>query len=115
MARRRRAPVNRDIKWNFISFPVLFGFCFGIFIAAILAPVLLLPVFYVGLFGVAFCTAHVISQWWQKRGLDRRLQRDEEAERERRALASRSAAALQGESESQQRRRRRRRGIGGGA
>ena len=113
MAKRRQPQdAKRDIEWDFISFPALFAFCFGVFIAAILAPVVLLPVFYVGLFGVAFCTAHVISHWWRKRGIDRQRERDEEAERERRALAARSAAALQGEAESQQHRRRRRRPRG---
>jgi hypothetical protein len=110
MARRRGQTQKKDVEWDFLSFPVYFGFFIGAlvsFFAAAFAPGI---VFIVALFGVSFCTAHAISHWFRNRTIDKRLQRAEEDERERRALAAHAANAAEGEAQSPRRRRRRNRG-----
>jgi hypothetical protein len=104
MAKQRKA--EKDVEWDFISFPVLFAFALGAFLSVLLYPFGMI-VFIVSLFGVSFGVAHMISHWYRKRALDKRRERDEEAERERRALAARSANARQAEAASIRRRRRR--------
>jgi hypothetical protein len=107
VARRRREP-QRAVDWNFLSFPVAFGFAVGAFIATLLAPVLYGPLFVLSLFGVSFGMAHIFSRWIRTRMQSRAQDRADEEERERRALAARAAAAQQGEAASARRRRRRR-------
>lgn len=108
MARRRQQAPQRPVEWNFQSFPVAWALAAGTFLGMLLAIVGLGILFYPVLFAFSFANAHIVGQWFRRRTLDRRLERDEEAERERRALAARSAASLEGEAASQRRRRRRR-------
>jgi hypothetical protein len=107
MSRRQPAP-QRQIEWNFFSFPPAYALALGIFLGMLLVLVGLDILFYPALFAFSFGNAHIIGQWFRRRTLDKRRERDEEAERERRALAARSAASLEGEATSQRRRRRRR-------
>ena len=106
MARRRRQD-DREIEWDFFSFPVLFGFSLGAFIATLLYPLGQI-VFVVSLFGVSFGVAHIFTHWLRRRSLDRARQRAEEEERERRALAARAEASRPSEPPPGRRRRRRR-------
>jgi len=114
MSSRRRAErqPRPDLEWDFWSFPTYFAFAGGGLIAILLFAFLAslglqAVVFVIFLFGTSFCTAHVLSHWWQRRVTDKRRQREQEDERERRALAARSAAALENEQASRRRRRRR--------
>jgi 4-hydroxybenzoate polyprenyltransferase len=109
MSRRRREP-PREIEWHFFSFPVAFGFAVGGLCALVLALFFPQGVFILFLFGTSFGLAHIVTNWFKRRTLDRRRDRTEEEERERRALAARAAAAQAGEAASPRRRRRRRGG-----
>ena len=104
MSRRQRS--DQPVEWNFFSFPVVFAFVLGMFVAVMLYP--LGPIlFVVSLFLTSFGLAHIGSRWLRRRTLDRQRQRDEEDERERRALAARTAAQRTNEEASRTRRRRR--------
>jgi len=112
VSRRRNARAgNEDVEWNFFSFPTYFAFFGGMLFGFLFLVISGFPdaVFVISLFGTSLCTAHAISRWFRKRGIDKRLQRAEEDERERRALAARAANALEGEAASPRRRRRRNR------
>jgi hypothetical protein len=112
MARRRRPERQQPIAdWNFRTFPVIFAFACGAFVATLLllltGGALVSVLWVISLFGVSFGVAHIIGHTIRKRSLDRAIAREEEDERERRALAARQAAALEGEERSRRRRRRR--------
>ena len=110
MSRRRQPEPQRPVEWNFRSFPVAYAFAAGGFVGVLLGLAGFNIFFLVFLFVFSFGNAHIVGQWFRRRTLDKRLERDEEAERERRALAARSAASLENEVSSTARRRRRRRG-----
>lgn len=111
MSRRRQKQPQRPVEWNFLSFPVYFGFAVGAFLSAVLLAIFggyaFGIVFIASLFGVSFGLAHITTHWFHRRTLGRAQERAEEEERERRALAARAAAAREGESHSRRRRRRR--------
>jgi hypothetical protein len=95
------------VEWDFYSFPVLFAIAGSAFVTVLLYQFLAPILFVVSLFGLSFCTAHVISRWMRNRTVGKRLEKAEEEERERRALAARAANAQAGEAMSKRRRRRR--------
>ncbi len=114
MSGRRKAQSQReDIEFDFLSFPVYFGFALGglscfllliLFGGIVRGPAAIFVIF---LFGSSFGLAHAISHWMRRRTIAKRLQHADEDERERRALAAREAASLGNEQGSHRRRRRR--------
>ena len=112
MARRpRQTQPPKPVEWNFRSFPVVWAFFLGAFIAVLLSPIGYL-VFVVSLFATSFGVAHMIGHFFRTRTLDKEREQTEEQERERRALAAREArqaAAREGEPPPAPRRRRTRR------
>ncbi len=108
--RRKAARQSRpEIEWDFNSFPTLYGFAAGVFLATLLIQFgLFAPVFLVSLFGFSFCSAHAISRFVVRNRRRRVEGRAEEEERERRALAARAAAQAEAEAAQPRRRRRRR-------
>jgi membrane protein implicated in regulation of membrane protease activity len=113
MARQRRG--QKQIEWDFFSFPVVFGVALGALIATLFVGLLndIFLTFTVSLFCVSFGLAHIIGHTWRKRRLDTQLERAEEDERERRIIAARNAAQREQVREvgapAPARRRRRRR------
>ncbi|MCH8025289.1 MAG: hypothetical protein IH866_00715 [Chloroflexi bacterium] len=66
-ASRARRPEARQplAQWNWRTFPVLFAFVAGVVLmgfAAMVGPTLFAVVFFAGLFGVAFCLAHIVTR-----------------------------------------------------
>ena len=109
MARfKRQKKDKQDIEWDFFSFPCVFAFALGSLTTVLLFAVPGIPplLFVVSLFGVSFCSAHVMSRWFSNRTLGRRVEKAEEEERERRALAARAANTQAGEAARRRRRRR---------
>lgn len=115
MSGRRRGQHQReDIEFDFFSFPAYFGFalggltCFFLLLFFGSLTIGITAIFVIFLFGSSFGTAHLVSHWFRRRVMDKRLQRENEDERERRALVAREAASLDNEQSSHRRRRRRR-------
>ncbi len=113
MARRPQRPApNRPAEWSFFTFPVAFALAIGLLLGPVLYYVTVGLSVWVALFAVSFGTAHIIGHSLRRRGLDKRIDQEEEAERERRALAARAARLESGEdltpSPAARRRRRRR-------
>lgn len=113
MSRRKTRPTNAAGDWDFFSFPCLFAFALGAFVAALLVPLSPFLVFVLSLFGVSFGLAHIMTHTFRRKTLERARQREEEDERERRALAARAIAAQQNEARSNASKRRRRNRRGG--
>jgi hypothetical protein len=107
-AKRRSQTQQKDVEYDFFSFPVLFAFALGALAVFPLIVVFGYYAFLLALFGTSFGVFHLISHAVQRRVLEKRRRQADEEERERRALAARQHAAL-GSSEASARRRRRRR------
>ncbi len=65
--RRRTAPsgVRTETKWNWLSFPVFFAFSLGLFVASLLFAAGYpgwFAAFAVGLFGLSFGVAHMVTR-----------------------------------------------------
>jgi hypothetical protein len=109
LARVKRPGQKPDVEWDFFSFPVLFAVAASAFVTVLLYQFLAPILFVVSLFGLSFCTAHMLSRWFRNRTVGKRIEKAEEEERERRALAARAANAQAGEAASNAARKRRRR------
>jgi hypothetical protein len=106
--KRRPQSPQKDVEYDFFSFPVLFAFALG---ALTVFPLIVLFGYYaflVALFGTSFGVFHLISHTVQRRVIEKRRRQADEEERERRALAARQHASLGGAEASARRRRRRR-------
>jgi len=54
-------------QWEWRTFPVFFAFMLGIVVMGLVAPTPLGLIFYVGLFGVAYGVAHILTRMWVAR------------------------------------------------
>ena len=107
MARRRGRQPAAPVEWKFNTFPVLFAFALGAFIATLLYPVGQL-VFIISLFGTSFGLAHMIGHWFRSRTLNRARQYADEQEQERLPQESATGQPEDGGRPARRRRRRRR-------
>jgi hypothetical protein len=107
-AKRPPQPQQKDVEYDFFSFPVFFAFALGALAVFPLIVLLGYYAFLLALFGTSFGVFHLISHAVQRRVLEKRRRQADEEERERRALAARQQASLGGSEASARRRRRRR-------
>lgn len=82
--KKRRRPVpagpRPETKWNWISFPVFFAFTLGMFVAALLFALGYagwFAAFAIGLFGLSFGAAHMITRPIARRRAQRQQQHPE--------------------------------------
>lgn len=54
-------------EWNWRTFPVFFAFVAGVVVMGLVATTPLGIIFFGGLFGLAYGTAHILARLWAKR------------------------------------------------